>query len=708
MRPSNKTWSLTVRAGSLHLDAPHGSFEVRGIAPEVMPVVAALPDGTDIECDGAFDGGGTITHLVVTKVRRILKDLSGRVMQLSDAVVAADPRLAAARARKHFEAGRIAQAAVDVAALLGHGDELALAEYERLPPEHRAPLFEALVAWQAQQPPAWRALRHLPLARWTDEQLAAAGEQALASGGVFGSAPGMRLEEIVGELERRALPTKSLAKQTQRLRRAQATEGDTVHRLVTDILQARVIGGDTTSVFVHGLVMLGKAVVQKGAMRQLSEDYENVVVHYALDGRELQRWRGLAADSVVNGVALQIDVGDPPGRGVRLSDGAELFKFAHRIVQLDGEFVWGIHSRDPDRRRMRSEIRHIATGFAIAKLDGWVESIESNAQHLFVRGAPTHTQTLTREGRMVAQSVPPRPATLAIESATGTHTIPVEHAPWLFDDYQSIESGGWIVHYAWRDIYLAPSEPGATWVHLQLTKGGESIELAPPWLVVRPKNAPILLVALAEAMSAQQIRVDGKALLKRAKDVPTIDVPAPLRDWYGILVEQGLLTARSDAERDALLYRASGGDLPLPDDVVARILVGAESPVTLELADYDIEAGDKVFARLSTLFANDDFGIEEIARKALALPDDDDDDDEREEQRLTLRVRCAGRTLKRHCGASVSSVMATVDKLAEELGTKRRIYALDGDRRRVFVVMTKAQRRALVAAGITGIRASAR
>ena len=703
MRPSNKTWSLTVRRGSLHLDAPHGSFEVRGIAPEVMPVVKALPDGTDIECDGAFDGGGTITHLVVTKVRRILKDLSGRVMQLPDAVVAADPRLSAARARQHFEAGRIAKAAVDVAALLGHGDELALVEYERLPPEHRAPLFEALVAWQAQQPPTWRALRHIPLARWTDDQLAAAGEQALASGGLFGAAPGMRLEEIVGELERRKLPTKSLAKQTQRLRRAQATEGDTVHRLVTDVIQARVIGGDTTSVFVNGLVILGKAVVQKGAMRQLSEDYEGVVVHYALDGRELRRWKGLAADSVVNGVALQIDVGDP-GTAVRLSDGAELFKFAHRIVQLDGEFVWGIHSRDQDKRRMRSEIRHIATGFAIAKLDTWVDSIESNGQHLFVRGdAP---QTLTREGRVVAQSVPPRPATLSIESAAATHTIPVEHAPWLFDDYQSIDTGGWTVHYAWRDIYLAPSEVGATWVHLQLARGGESIELAPPWLVIRQKTAPILLVALAEAMSAQQIRVDGKAILKRAKDVPTIDVPTPLRDWYHALVEHGLLGARSDAERDALLYRASGGGLPLPDDVVARILVGGESPVALDLADYDIEEGDQVFARLSTLFANDDFAIEEIARKDLSLPDDDDE--EREEQRLTLRARCAGKTLKRQCGASVSAVMTTVDKLADELGTKRRIYALDGDRRRVFVVITKAQRRALVAAGITGIRASAR
>ena len=702
MRPSNKTWSLTIRAGSLHLDAPHGSFEVKAIAPEVVPVVQALPDGTDLECDGAFDGGGTITHLVVTRVRRILKDLSGRVMKLPDAVVAADPRLAVARARKHFAAGHIAKAAVDVESLLRHGDEQAIAEYERLPPEHQQPLFEALVAWQAQCPPSWRALKHIPLARWTDAQLETAGEIAIASGGVFGTTPGMRLEDIVAELERRKLPTKSLVKQTQRLRRAQATEGDTVHRLVTDLEQARVIGGDTTSVFVHGVVKLGESIVQRGAARQRTEDRQDVIVHYALDGRELQRWTGLAADRVINGVALQIEAEEPAG--VRLSDGKRLFAFAHRIEHHDGELLWGVHARDPDNRRMRSEIVHIATGFTIAKLDGWVDDVEWNAQQIFVRG--DKPQTLTREGRVVASTVPQPPATLAIEAATETYPLPAEHAPWLFAEYRSIDTGGWIAHHASRELYLAASEPGATWVHLQLAKGAESIELAPPWLVIRPDGSPIVLVALAEAMSAQQIRVDGRALVKRAKAVPKVEVPAQLQTWYDVLVEQGLLAARSAPARDALLYRAMNSWTLPPDDALARILVVGKSPVAIEHHDYDIERGDKIFTRISALFAGDNFVIEEIAREELDLSDDDDD--EREEIKLTLRARCNGKTLKRQCGASVGAVFATIDKLADELGTQRRIFALDADDEHVFVVITKQQRRTLVAAGITGIRASAR
>ena len=710
VRPSNKTWSLTVRYGSLHLDAPHGSFEVRSIAPEVMPVVKALPDGTDVECEGSFDGGGTITHLVVTRVRRILKDMSGRVMQLPDAIVAADGRLAAARARKHFAAGRTEKAAIDVESLLVLGDEQAIAEYEQLPPEYQQPMFEALVAWQVQQPGAiWRALRHIPLERWTEPHLMDAVEQSLANGGVFGAAPGLRVEEIIAELERRKRPTRRWEKQTQRLRRAQATEGDTFYRLTTELEQPRAIGADSNGVYVTGSVKFGESVVQQGAFRKHEEDRRVVVVYYALDGREIQRWVGLVADRIVEGVALQIEADEPAG--VRISDGKPLYTFAHRIEHHDGELLWGIHARDAQTRTMRSEIRHIATGYTIAKLDGWVDDVTWNGQHIFIHGASP--QTLTREGRVVSASVPPPPSTIDIESASGRHTIPAEHAPWLFavDAFTSVDAGGWIAHVGFPAIYLAASEPGATWVHLELGKQPARVDLAPPWLAIHSKDdGPIILVALAEAMSAQEIRVDGKRFARRAKATPGLAVSDRLIAWYRVLVEQGVMSSRSEAERDALLFRAHGTGTEPPADVLARMLVG-NSNVCLSHADYYVDADDDIFDRLTVAFAADDIAIREVERKNNDDDDDDDDDDAAaDEVTLTLQATRGERRLTRQCGWGLDSVLVTVDKMVDELGAKRRIFALhyESYHRRAYLVITKEQRQAIVAAGIEGIRSGPR
>ncbi|HLL21326.1 MAG TPA: hypothetical protein VK427_04300, partial [Kofleriaceae bacterium] len=580
MRPSNNTWSLTVRHGSLHLDGPRGSFPVRGLTPEVQVVVDALPEGTDVECEGDFDGGGTIANLVVTKIRRLVKDLSGRVMTLPDAIVAADGRLAATRARIHFSAGRITQAARDVGSLLALGDDQALAELERLPaPEQRA-LFEALVAWQTPRPASWRALRYIPLSRWTDAQLAEAVEQAIANGGVFGSAPGVRAEDLVTELDERKRPTKTYAKQTQRLRRAQSTEGDTFYRIATDLEDPRVIGADAAGVYIASTARA-------------------VVALFALDGRELRRWENVTADRVVEGVALQIDIGDEPC-GFRLADGKRLFAFRHRIEHHDGELVWGIHSRDPATRKMRSEIVHIATGFSIAQLATWVDDVTWNAQQIFVHGeAP---QTLTRDGRVLSATVPAPPAELDLDG----QRIPATHAPWLFGAWTSVDAGGWIVHAHGRRLYLAASEPGAAWVHLALAKKPARIDLAPPWLAIHATEpSSIVLVALAEAMSATEIRIDGKRFAKRTHHDATLVVATPVRAWYAALVETGIVPVRSDAERDAHLYRVIGDVTEVPEDALARVLAGA-SPSGVEHSDHYVDRDDELFAKLTALLVGDD------------------------------------------------------------------------------------------------------
>jgi hypothetical protein len=676
---------------------------VRGVSEDVKPVVKALPDGTDVECEGSFDGGGTVTHLVVTKVRRILKDLSGRVMQLPDAIVAADGRLAAARARIHFAAGRIAEAGRDVEALLRLGDDQAIGEFERLPAEYREPLLDVLVAWQEDRPASARALRYVPLARWTDAHLDQAVEQALASGGVFGTPPGVRAEDILAELERRGVSTKTRTKQTQRLRRAQATEGDTFHRITTDVDEPRVIGADMAGVYVAGTSKLGESIEQVGARRQRSEDRRPVVVHYALDGHELQRWVGLSADRIVEGVALRLE-SPTDCTGTRLRDGAELYSFAHRIVHCDGELLWGIHTRDAAAHRMRSEIRHIATGFVIAELHDWVEDVVWTPQHILVYG--DSPQTLTREGKLVRAAVPPPPDAVEIDTASGRHRLPRAHAPWCFGYWQSLDASGWIVHGKGKQLFVASSEPGAPWTHVELAKAPSRVDLAPPWLAIHTEG-PIVLVALAEVMSAAEIRIDGKRFARRSAKDPRLAVPQKLVTWFEALVANGLLAPRPEVARDALLHRVFEDSDRIPDDALARVLPG-DSLACIAHTDHYVDDDDALLAQLVMILDDEDINVREIERhfyEDIAEPDDLDG-----EYVLVLEATRGQRKIRRRCNWDVDAVMNTVDIMLANLDSKRRIFGIipEQSHQRVFVVITPAQRQALVAAGVTGIFAGPR
>lgn len=674
----------------MHLDAPHGSFEVHGISDDVKRVVDALPDGTDVECEGSFDGGGTILHLYVTRVRRILKDMSGRVMQLPDAVIAADGRLAAARAHVHFDAGRIADAARDVGYLLALGDDGALAELERLPLERQLALRPQIIAWQANRRANWRALRHVPIEQWTDTQLEQAVEQGLVHGGVFGVAPGVRVEALVEELDRRKRPTRILAKQTQKLRRAQATEGDTFFRVTPEIEDPRVVGADAAGVFLSGS-LAGRALV----------------VLVSQEGRELGRWLDIWADHVVEGVALQI--GEPQGewegpRGIRLSDGKVLFAFANRIEHHDGELVWGVHERDPVARTMRSEIRHIATGFSIATFDRWVDDVVWNNQHVFVYGAAP--QTLTREGRVVRASAPEPLDVLDIETASGRHTIPALHAPWRFGAWRSHDAGGWVIHQKYRQLYLAASEPGALWVSLELAQSPTQVELAPPWLAIHHTDQPILLVALAEVMSAREIRVDGKRFAKRSKLDPHLGLGPAFAPWYDALVAAGVAPARAAVERDALLFRLFGADATPGPTALARVLAEG-SRCFVEHADYFVDPDDGIYERLGEILGDETIRVAELERIAN---EDRAGEDDAAEYTLVLQVSRGERAIKRRSAWGIEAVIVTIDRMLDELGSTRRLFALSSgvSHKRAFLAITPEQRRALVAANVEGIRAGAR
>jgi len=67
--PSKRTWRLTWQDGALQLFAPHGTFRVKAIEPDVQAQLAALADGTDLVCEGDFDGRHDLEHLIVTAAK---------------------------------------------------------------------------------------------------------------------------------------------------------------------------------------------------------------------------------------------------------------------------------------------------------------------------------------------------------------------------------------------------------------------------------------------------------------------------------------------------------------------------------------------------------------------------------------------------------------------------------------------------------------
>lgn len=67
-RASGRTWRLTKRNATLALIAPHGTFEVKRIADEARAAFLQMRDGDEATCEGDYEGGRSITELVVTKI----------------------------------------------------------------------------------------------------------------------------------------------------------------------------------------------------------------------------------------------------------------------------------------------------------------------------------------------------------------------------------------------------------------------------------------------------------------------------------------------------------------------------------------------------------------------------------------------------------------------------------------------------------------
>jgi hypothetical protein len=111
--------------------------------------------------------------------------------------------------------------------------------------------------------------------------------------------------------------------------------------------------------------------------------------------------------------------------------------------------------------------------------------------------------------------VPEDNAIVHIDTADGR--VSVERAPWRVEVFNHCVSNGWQVFHKSKKVFVAPAENDAVWVALELSKAAAAVALAPPWISFHGgSKQPFLFVALAEVMTAKEIRVDGKRFAKRA------------------------------------------------------------------------------------------------------------------------------------------------------------------------------------------------
>ena len=479
-----------MRDRSLALIAPHGTFFVRGLDPAVAREVATFPEETAVECDGDYEGGANIEFLVVTRITNVITPLVPLAGDRPDREVHADGALARARAAERLGRGDVDGAAEDLGHALRLGAQGADDVYAALPPAHREALVDAYARWANAVSTDADVLRWLPVTRWTDDHLGSALTAALARGGRFGE---ITAEVLIAELTRRGSNTEKVAKKLAKLRRAQATEGDTFVRITTRLEASEVVGATRDTIYVAGKLEVGPpAVTPPDGRRHFVRRCVPALIAYDTEGRERARYLDVAPDEVVDGVALQRYERRSPDRPLphlwRLADNAVLHTFTSEVLACDHELV-----------ATRVEIRRFATGELVATLPDGATDVWWDAEHIHVHGVqPCVLSRAT--GTLLPES--PRARLAKITTPDGTrHTID-----------RSNQVADWICISPGRKLFVGPA--GGELVELQLRRNYD-VTLVPPWLALAHPQEPLLLIAIAEVVTCTELRVDGTLVASR-------------------------------------------------------------------------------------------------------------------------------------------------------------------------------------------------
>jgi hypothetical protein len=459
-RSSGRRWTLTVRDGTLALVAPHGVFPVKGTEVDWL---ARIPEGVEVECEGDYDGAGNINSLIVTWIVRIVTPLVPLTDDVPDDVVHQSAELSRARAAERLGVGDVDGATEDLRYAFDGMTPGTAEVYGALPESQRARLRERYATWVASQKLRWDEARFLPLDDFTREHLDAAITIALERGGRFGT---HTVETLVAEVERRGQPIDDYTRATKKLRKAQSTQGGVAFRIFSP-MNASVVGATRDTIYVFGWLDIGpRPIVPPDAPRQLAAGTSPVVIAYDTEGVERARYPGIIATRVVEDVALQAIMSgrsrDMPA--LRRLDGTVLAQFTDNVYHYDAELVCA-RGLDGD------EIRVFATAELVAK---WRAT---STTRVWWDDTTIHVQA-------DQQRTYPRPPRRA---------------------------EGWFFEQSGKRVTLGPTKSEA--VHIEIPNIATAT-LVPPWLALQ-RDDHVVVIALAELMTCDKIRIDGKQIAKR-------------------------------------------------------------------------------------------------------------------------------------------------------------------------------------------------
>jgi hypothetical protein len=275
-------------------------------------------------------------------------------------------------------------------------------------------------------------------------------------------------------------------------------------------------------------------------------------------------------------------------------------------------------------------------------------------------------------------------AVTIVSHAGGEQKLP--RAPWSFGYWSQERSLGVELRSKGKNLFLRGKE--GPWVALTLAKTPDAIDLAPPWLALHGA-AGIVTIRIDELLTAPAIHLDGETIVTRAKKVERPRPSKKLTDWFDLLVAQGLLAPLGEVERDQLIFSLLEDATKPAGDSLGRILEG-RSPLVVSHDSHWFEDDDHVIERFDAA----------LEGAPVRFTEDDLD-----EGSVTIGVTTPSGKSTFSCESFVYEVAEALDAHLKANRSKKRIYTLDSYQEDIhlYMVLTPAHRKRLVAAGIEGI-----
>ena len=261
--------------------------------------------------------------------------------------------------------------------------------------------------------------------------------------------------------------------------------------------------------------------------------------------------------------------------------------------------------------------------------------------------------------------------------------------PWLFGDWDGVDEQGYRLRWQGKQALLAP--PDGPYAALTLASAPRSLGVAPPWFAIERSQGDSLVVLLDDLLRIPELCVGGVREVVRPAEVARPTATPAQNALFDALMAQGLLAPLDPVPRDQLLLETFGPDGEIDEAAAARLLAAADSPRAVRHDLHWFEESDGVIARFDAALVG-----EPVRFVSQGVEGDT----------ARFEVVRGDRREASSAGAFIWETASALDAFLAAGRSTRRIYALDTGHEEtfVYVVLTAAEREALVAAGVGGIR----